>query len=112
MCVLSFALRAAVAILPAMFVYPKRYDVIVVGAGHAGVEAALAHLPERQRAALWLAAVDGLSYAEVAKALETSESSVKALVHRARVALAEQLANVRSKVAIAPAGALARGASR
>jgi tRNA uridine 5-carboxymethylaminomethyl modification enzyme len=25
-----------------MFVYPKRYDVIVIGAGHAGVEAALA----------------------------------------------------------------------
>lgn len=28
--------------LTAMFVYPKSYDVIVVGAGHAGVEAALA----------------------------------------------------------------------
>src|SRR4249920_750070 len=25
-----------------MFVYPKRYDVIVLGAGHAGIEAALA----------------------------------------------------------------------
>src|SRR3954447_20754195 len=25
-----------------MFVYPKNYDVIVVGAGHAGIEAALA----------------------------------------------------------------------
>ena len=25
-----------------MFIYPKHYDVIVVGAGHAGVEAALA----------------------------------------------------------------------
>src|SRR5437667_11364558 len=25
-----------------MFVYPKKYDVIVVGAGHAGIEAALA----------------------------------------------------------------------
>ena len=25
-----------------MFVYPKKYEVIVVGAGHAGVEAALA----------------------------------------------------------------------
>src|ERR1700758_3816701 len=25
-----------------MFVYPKKYDVIVVGAGHAGVEAAMA----------------------------------------------------------------------
>jgi RNA polymerase sigma-70 factor (ECF subfamily) len=59
----------------------------------ANVEAALQRLPERQRAALWLAAVEGLPYAEVAAALETSESSVKALVHRARVALAEQLAS-------------------
>src|SRR5436309_14489699 len=25
-----------------MFIYPKKYDVIVIGAGHAGVEAALA----------------------------------------------------------------------
>src|SRR5215213_1094774 len=25
-----------------MFVYPKKYDVIIIGAGHAGVEAALA----------------------------------------------------------------------
>jgi RNA polymerase sigma-70 factor (ECF subfamily) len=58
----------------------------------ADVEAALQRLPERQRAALWLAAVEGLPYAEVAQALETTESSVKALVHRARVALAEQLA--------------------
>lgn len=55
------------------------------------VERALAALPERQRAALWLAAVEGLSYAEVAAALETSERSVKALVHRARTALAEQM---------------------
>jgi DNA-directed RNA polymerase specialized sigma24 family protein len=46
-------------------------------------------LPERQRAALWLSAVEGLSYAEVAASLETSEKSVKALVHRARCALAE-----------------------
>jgi RNA polymerase sigma-70 factor (ECF subfamily) len=52
------------------------------------VEAALEALPERQRAALWLCAVEGLSYAQVAEALETTEKSVKALVHRARVALA------------------------
>src|SRR5439155_360988 len=50
----------------------------------AEVEVALAALPERQRAALWLAAVEGQSYAEVAAAIGTSEKAVKALVHRAR----------------------------
>jgi RNA polymerase sigma-70 factor (ECF subfamily) len=53
------------------------------------LERELARLPERQRSALWLAAVEGLPYAEVAVVLETSEKAVKALVHRARVALAE-----------------------
>jgi RNA polymerase sigma-70 factor (ECF subfamily) len=51
----------------------------------------LAALPENQRAALCLSAVEGLSYAEVAEALEVSESAVKALVHRARSALAARL---------------------
>ena len=55
------------------------------------VETALAELPERQRAALWLTAVEGLSYAEVATSLETTPQSVKALVHRGRSALAERL---------------------
>jgi RNA polymerase sigma-70 factor (ECF subfamily) len=55
------------------------------------VEQALAKLPERQRIALWLSAVEGLSYADVAANLETSEKSVKALVHRARCALAEAI---------------------
>ena len=55
------------------------------------VEGALGTLPERQRAALWLAAVEGLSYAEIAASLATTEKSVKALVHRARLALAERL---------------------
>jgi RNA polymerase sigma-70 factor (ECF subfamily) len=53
-----------------------------------GLDAALQALPERQREALWLRAVEDLSYAEVAQALATSEKSVKALIHRARVALA------------------------
>ena len=57
-----------------------------------GLEGALEALPERQREALWLRAVEGLSYAEVAQALETSEKSVKALIHRARVALAREAA--------------------
>jgi len=53
--------------------------------------ALLEELPEKQRAALCLAALEGLSYAEVAEALEVSEPAVKALVHRARSALADRL---------------------
>ena len=55
----------------------------------AGVEDALAALPERQRAALWLVAVEGLAYEEAAGVLEISVSSLKSLVHRARCALAD-----------------------
>jgi RNA polymerase sigma-70 factor (ECF subfamily) len=55
------------------------------------VESELATLPERQRAALWLTAVEGLSYAEVSETLEVSEQAVKALVHRARSALVGKL---------------------
>ncbi len=65
----------------------------VAHARHLGeaLDRELAELPERQRSALWLAAVEGLSYAEVAAALDTTEKSVKALVHRARSALAQRL---------------------
>jgi RNA polymerase sigma-70 factor (ECF subfamily) len=55
------------------------------------VEACLADLPERQRSALWLSAVEGHSYAEIAEVLETSTQSVKSLIHRARVAIADRV---------------------
>jgi RNA polymerase sigma-70 factor (ECF subfamily) len=55
------------------------------------VERELDALPERQRIALWLSAAEGHSYAEVAKALNTTEKSVKALVHRGRSALVGRL---------------------
>ena len=51
----------------------------------------LGQLPEKQRAALCLSAVEGLSYAEVARALDVTEKAVKALVHRARSTLAQRL---------------------
>jgi RNA polymerase sigma-70 factor (ECF subfamily) len=57
----------------------------------ARVERELESLPEKQRAALCLTAVEGLSYAEVAEVLAVSEQAVKALVHRARSALVLQL---------------------
>lgn len=55
------------------------------------MEEALTTLPQRQRTALWLAAVEGQSYAEIAEVLETSPPSVKALVHRARTNLADRM---------------------
>jgi RNA polymerase sigma-70 factor (ECF subfamily) len=55
------------------------------------VDRELAGLPENQRAALWLSAVEGLPYADVATALDVTPKAVKALVHRARSALAEKL---------------------
>jgi RNA polymerase sigma-70 factor (ECF subfamily) len=70
---------------------PRADDVAHARRVGESVEEALGTLPERQRAALWLAAVEGLSYAEIAESLETSEKSVKALVHRARSALALRL---------------------
>lgn len=59
----------------------------------AAVEDALGELPERQRAALLLSAVEGRSYAEIAALLDVTEKAVKALVHRARTNLAARLAN-------------------
>jgi len=70
---------------------PAAEDLLDARRLSARVDLELARLPERQRAALCLTAVEGLSYAEVAAALEISESAVKALVHRARTALAERI---------------------
>lgn len=52
---------------------------------------ALARLPERQRLVLFLREWQELSYAEIAVALETTESAVETLLFRARKALAVQL---------------------
>jgi len=73
---------------------PAAEDVLDARRLSARVDHELAQLPERQRAALCLTAVEGLSYAEVAAALEISESAVKALVHRARTSLAERIRDV------------------
>ena len=70
---------------------PRADDVAHARRLGALLEIELAALPDRQREALWLAALEGFSYAEVASALATSEPSVKALVHRARATLAERM---------------------
>lgn len=68
----------------------------------ARVESELEKLPERQRMALWLSAAEGHSYAEVASILDTTEKSVKALVHRARVALVSRMGECADSMASVP----------
>jgi hypothetical protein len=46
-------------------------------------------LPETQRAALLLREIDAMSYEEIAEAMETTVPSVKSLLVRARISLAE-----------------------
>jgi RNA polymerase sigma-70 factor (ECF subfamily) len=55
------------------------------------VKSALDALPPPQRAALWLARVDGMSYEEVARSLGCSLSAVKSLIHRATQTLRRRL---------------------
>lgn len=69
-----------------------------------GIVDALGRLPDRQRAALWLCAVEGLSYAEIGEALGATEKSVKALVHRGRVGLVEATARLRRDWSTGDAG--------
>ena len=55
------------------------------------VEAAIACLPPRQRAAVQLARFEGMSYASIAKVLDTSVAAVENLLQRARQTLRQQL---------------------
>ncbi len=58
------------------------------------VRAAVAALPPRQRMAVILSRFEGLSYEEIAAALECSISSVESLLFRARQTLARTLSGV------------------
>ncbi len=58
------------------------------------VHAALAKLPEKRRNAAMLRLDGGLSYAEIAEALDTSAASARVLVHLAVKALKAELADL------------------
>jgi RNA polymerase sigma-70 factor, ECF subfamily len=58
------------------------------------LEAAMAELAPRQRAALMLRAEEGLGYEEIGAALGASVASVKSLLHRARGELLARLKEV------------------
>jgi len=68
-------------------------DAIAAGRSlAAAVDAAIASLPEAQRAALLLLRYEGQSYEEIASALSMSVPAVKSLLNRAKTSLRERLA--------------------
>jgi len=79
-------------------VYPtglwgRRADELVLDAElRARLIAAVEKLPETYRAVFMLRDFDGLSYDEIAETLETTVPAVKSRLHRARLALREDLA--------------------
>ena len=74
-------------------------EIVRARALEAAFRELLARLPERQRAALVLCRLDGLSYEEIAQVLEVTVPAVKSLVHRATVAAAEALAPFQPRLA-------------
>ncbi len=70
-----------------------RPDEVLSGRQRAAlIEAAIADLPERQRAALTLCALDGHTNIEAAAILEVSVEALESLLARARRALRQKLA--------------------
>jgi RNA polymerase sigma factor (sigma-70 family) len=55
------------------------------------VRRALARLPDGERDALLMAEIGGLSYAEIAAALETTAPAVRSTLYRARMSLRASL---------------------
>lgn len=82
--------REETAAAAASEVVPDVADAVVTRDERSRVRAALAHLPRRQAVALVLRH-SGLSYAEVAAALDLSPGSVGTTVRRAESALREEL---------------------
>jgi RNA polymerase sigma-70 factor (ECF subfamily) len=52
---------------------------------------ALGSIPEKQKTAFILSKIEGLSYAEIAEVMETSNSSVESLLFRAKQSLQKEL---------------------
>jgi RNA polymerase sigma-70 factor (ECF subfamily) len=76
--------------LPSRFANPE--DVARGAALERAVAKLIESLPEKQRVALVLCRLEGLSYEEIAEVLGSTVSAVKSLVHRATVAAADALA--------------------
>ena len=70
---------------------PPPYSSVQTTEQAAIVARAIAGLPDRQREAIVLYAVEQMSYARIADVLDTPINTVKTLIHRARAGIAQAL---------------------
>ena len=70
---------------------PLQDEVMIENERRRAVARAITSLPEKYRAAIVLRDVEGLSYDQIAAALELSEGTVKSRINRARNLLKEKL---------------------
>jgi RNA polymerase sigma-70 factor (ECF subfamily) len=70
---------------------PSAHEIVDAGRLSEAVESAITALPESQRAALLLLRYEGMSYDEIAAAMELSIPAVKSLLNRAKTSLRERL---------------------
>lgn len=70
---------------------PSPEDAALSAELRAGLEAALAQLPEEQRIAIVLCDVQGLDYAEIAGVMQTSLGTVKSRIARGRLRMREAM---------------------
>ncbi len=80
--------------MPEGFEVPEAHPIEETAISHqmlALLDRAMAKLPRKEREALLLASVEGMSMAEAAKVLGTSEGTVRARIFRARKSLRERM---------------------
>jgi len=70
---------------------PQPQDVLESREKDHLIRQAIADLPGKQRAALFLRVFHGFSYNEIARQIKSSESNVKSLIHRGRKRLKQEL---------------------
>ena len=70
---------------------PLPEEAVLSSELRAGIEAALARLPEEQRIAIVLCDVEGLDYAEIAGVMKTSLGTVKSRIARGRLRMREAM---------------------
>lgn len=83
---------------------PSAEQIVLDGLPDGDVLDALKALPEEFRTAVYLADVEGFSYAEIAEIMGTPTGTVMSRIHRGRKRLREDLADHARELGLLPAG--------